>query len=92
MKILFRFQNKFNGRFYNVKYIGKHILVLLDDQIFMVLSVSSKLCVCVFVCLSVCICMHMHVFSVVPDSCGEMGELTFVHILTGWIPDIRTIK
>lgn len=27
-----------------------------------------------------------------PESCGEMGELTFIHMLTGWIPEVSTMK
>lgn len=34
----------------------------------------------------------MHVLSVVPEMSGEMGELTFIHMLTGWIPVISYIK
>ncbi|KAI3363725.1 hypothetical protein L3Q82_001339 [Scortum barcoo] len=30
--------------------------------------------------------------NVVSDVCGEMGEFTFFHTLTGWIPEIRPIK
>ncbi|XP_056873061.1 androglobin isoform X5 [Takifugu flavidus] len=26
-----------------------------------------------------------------PESCGKMGELNFIHMLTGWIPEVRTI-
>lgn len=37
----------------------------------------------------VCVCVH--VFSLVPE-CGKMGELNFIHMLTGWIPEVRTIK
>ncbi|KAG7508708.1 androglobin isoform X2 [Solea senegalensis] len=28
----------------------------------------------------------------VSDSCGEMGDFTFIHTLTGWIPEIRPVK
>ncbi|XP_023262820.1 androglobin [Seriola lalandi dorsalis] len=30
--------------------------------------------------------------NVVPEVCGEMGEFTFIHTLTAWIPEIRPIK
>ncbi|XP_070843007.1 androglobin [Chaetodon trifascialis] len=30
--------------------------------------------------------------NVVSEVCGEMGEFTFIHTLTGWIPEIRPIK
>ncbi|XP_078130170.1 androglobin isoform X2 [Sander vitreus] len=26
------------------------------------------------------------------EGCGQMGELTFIHTLTGWIPEIRPMK
>ncbi|TDH00464.1 hypothetical protein EPR50_G00188540 [Perca flavescens] len=30
--------------------------------------------------------------NVVSEGCGQMGELTFIHTLTGWIPEIRPMK
>ncbi|XP_018528148.1 androglobin isoform X1 [Lates calcarifer] len=30
--------------------------------------------------------------NVVSEVCGEMGEFTFIHSLTGWIPEIRPVK
>ncbi|XP_039980396.1 androglobin isoform X2 [Xiphias gladius] len=30
--------------------------------------------------------------NVVSEVCGEMGEFTFIHTLTGWIPEIRPVK
>ncbi|XP_019110501.2 androglobin isoform X3 [Larimichthys crocea] len=30
--------------------------------------------------------------NVLPEGCGEMGEFTFTHTLTGWIPEISPIK
>ena len=44
------------------------------------------------VCLCVSVCVCVHTLSVVPESRGEIGELTFIHILTGWIPEVSTIK
>lgn len=31
-------------------------------------------------------------FSELSEVCGEMGEFTFIHTLTGWIPEFRPVK
>lgn len=48
-------------------------------------AVSALLQICPFFF----VCMFL---SVVSEICGEMGELTFIHTLTGWIPEISPLK
>lgn len=45
----------------------------------------------IYLYISSVLCLCVNFFSVGPESCGKMGELNFIHMLTGWIPEVRTI-